>query len=393
VTAPLDGLLVADFSRVVAGPLVAATLGDLGAEVVKVERPGAGDDTRAWGPPWFDPGTGPEASYHLAPNRNKRSVLLDLHDPDDLLLARRLASRADVVVENFRVGTMARFGLDHDTIAATNPGVVTCSIEGFGDTPAAAELAGYDLLAQAMSGLMSITGAADGPPTKAGVALVDVLAALHAAVGVLAALTERQQTGRGRRVQVSLFDAALASLINQATAVVAAGEVPGRLGNRHPSIAPYTTLAAADRELALAVGNDEQFRRTCAVLGCPELADDARFVHNADRVAHVDELERRLAERLSTAPAAHWIEQLRAAGVPAGPVNDIAEAIELGRALGRDPVLVTERSDGTTVPTIRPPIRLTPAADERRAAPPRLGEHDAEVRAWLSTLPDPAPRP
>lgn len=389
--APLEGLLVADFSRVVAGPLVASTLGDLGAEVVKVERPGTGDDTRAWGPPWFDPGTGPEASYFLAPNRNKRSVLLDLDDPDDRRLARRLAAAADVVVENFRPGTMARFGLDHATVAATNPGVVTCSIEGFGDTPAAAALPGYDLLAQATSGLMSVTGHPDGPPLKAGVALIDVLCALYATVGVLAALEDRHRSGRGRLVQVSLFDAALSSLINQATSVVAAGVTPGRLGNRHPSIAPYTTLAAADRDLVVAVGNDAQFRALCRVLDLPGLADDPRFGTNAERVAHVDDLETLLAERLRTAPAQRWIDDLRDAGVPAGAVNDIAEAVELGRRLGRDPVLVTERSDGSEVPTVRSPLRFTPPVPERRGAPPRLGEHDAEVRAWLATRADPTP--
>jgi crotonobetainyl-CoA:carnitine CoA-transferase CaiB-like acyl-CoA transferase len=374
VKPPLDGLVVADFSRVLAGPLVTMLLGDLGADVVKVERPGAGDDTRAWGPPWHDG----ESTYFLGLNRNKRSLLLDLTSPDDRTLAVRLASRADVLVENFKPGTAERFGLGYDELAAHNPRLVYASITGFGPQPGGADLPGYDLLVQAASGLMSVTGEAEGRPLKVGVALVDVVTGLYTTIGVLAALEARHATGRGQRVDVSLLAAALAALVNQASAHVVAGAVPRRAGNRHPSIAPYETFDAADRPFVLACGNDAQFAKVADAVGRPELAADERFATNAARVANVGELSTVLGACFATGPAAEWIERLTAAGVPAGPINDLAEAFAMARAVGLDAIWPGP------VPTVAHPIALSATPAAPRLPPPRLGAHDAELRAWLS---------
>jgi crotonobetainyl-CoA:carnitine CoA-transferase CaiB-like acyl-CoA transferase len=370
----LDGLLVADFSRVLAGPFCTQTLGDLGADVVKVERPGAGDDTRAWGPPWVDHG----ATYYLGLNRNKRSITLDLADPADARLARRLAQRADVLVESFRPGTIDRLGLGYDAIAENNSRVVYCSISAFGSGEQAARLPGYDLLLQAMSGLMSVTGEPEGRPLKVGAALIDMICGLYATTAVLAALQARERTGRGQHVEVSLMDSALAGLLNQASAHLNAGVVPGRLGNRHPSITPYETFRAADGDFALAVGNDAIFGRLCEAIGRPELGGDERFATNASRLEHREELGSLLEGAFHTAPAAEWVQRLSAAGVPAGPINDIEQAFAFAQALGLEPVWET---DG--IRTVRSPIRMsdTPAAARRR--PPALGEHDGELRAWL----------
>jgi crotonobetainyl-CoA:carnitine CoA-transferase CaiB-like acyl-CoA transferase len=375
VTAPaLDGVLVADLSRVLAGPLCTMMLGDLGADVVKVERPDGGDDTRHWGPPWVDEG----ATYYLALNRNKRSVTLDYKDPEDLALARELCARADVVVESFRPGTIERLGLGYDAVAEGNPGVVYCSISAFGSGEQAAKLPGYDLLLQAMSGLMSVTGESEGRPLKVGAPVIDVMCGQLATIAVLAALRARERDGRGQHVEVSLMDTALAGLLNQASAHVSTGVVPGRLGNRHPSIAPYETFAAADGDFAVAVGNEAIFGRLCEVIGRPELATDSRFATNADRRTHRDALGEELEAAFSARPAAEWVAALGAAGVPAGPINDLAEAFAFAEDLGLEPV---DETDG--VRTVRSPLRLgaTPAAVRRR--PPRLGEHSDEIRAWL----------
>jgi crotonobetainyl-CoA:carnitine CoA-transferase CaiB-like acyl-CoA transferase len=370
----LDGLLVADFSRVLAGPFCTQTLGDLGADVVKVERPGAGDDTRTWGPPWVEHG----ATYYLGLNRNKRSITLDLADPADARLARRLAQRADVLVESFRPGTIDRLGLGYDAVAESNPRVVYCSISAFGSGEQAARLPGYDLLLQAMSGLMSVTGEPEGRPLKVGAALIDMICGLYATTAVLAALQARERTARGQHVEVSLMDSALAGLLNQASAHLNAAVVPGRLGNRHPSITPYETFRAADGDFALAVGNDAIFGRLCEAIGRPELAGDERFATNALRLEHREELGSLLEGAFHAAPAAEWVQRLSAAGVPAGPINDIAQAFAFAQALGLEPVWDT---DG--IRTVRSPIRMsdTPAAARRR--PPALGEHDGELRAWL----------
>ncbi len=372
---PLDGVLVADFSRVLAGPYATMLLGDLGADVVKVERPPDGDDTRAWGPPWSDGG---ESTYFLGVNRNKRSVRLDLGSDPDLAAARSLVERADVVVENFKPGGLDRLGLGYDAVRIANPGVVYASITGFG-RGAGADLPGYDLLVQAVGGLMSVTGPAPGEPTKVGVALVDVVTGLHAAVGVLAALRHRERTGQGQRVEVNLLSSLLSALVNQTSGYVEAGDVPGIIGNRHPSIAPYEVLPTADRPLAVAVGNDRQFRALCEVLGRPALADDPRFATNPARVGHRDELAAALTAELAHRPAADWVQGLTAAGVPCGPINDVAEAVRLADALGLDPV-----ADAGGVRTIADPIGLSATPVTYRTRPPSVGADDDWLATWLA---------
>jgi len=373
----LAGIRVADFSRVLAGPYATMLLGDLGADVIKVEPP-EGDETRRWGPPFAEDGT---ATYYLAVNRNKRSVVLDLRDPLDRARARRLAERADVMVENFRPGVAERFGLGFDDLAEANPGLVYCSLSGFGHA-GGADRPGYDFLVQAVGGLMSVTGTPDGPPLKVGVALVDVLAGLHAAVGIVAALHRREVDGRGQRVDVSLLGSLLAALVNQASAVLEGGVVPGRLGNRHPSIAPYETLETADGPLAVAVGNDRQFRALAGVLGLPALADDPRFHTNAARVAHRDELATVLEEALARADRATWERRLREVGVPAGPILDIAAAFELAGALGLDPVAVVA---GRRTPAS--PLGLSADPPTYRLPPPALDADGPTLRAWLDAEP------
>ena len=367
-TGPLEGLLVADFSRVLAGPFAAMTLGDLGADVVKVERPGGGDDTRAWGPPWH----GEDSTYYLGLNRNKRSVALDLGEAEDRELARALGERADVLIESFRPGLMASWGLDGDTLRERNPRLVSCSVTAFGSSERAAGLPGYDLLLQAMGGPMSVTGEAGGAPVKVGAAVVDLVAGLLAVAGIEAALVERERTGAGRHVEVSLLDSVLTSLLNQGSGWVSAGALPSRLGNRHPSIAPYETYEAADRPFAVAAGNDRLFARLCEAAGLPELAAEERFATNTARVANIAELGEALEAVFRTRPAAHWVEALRAANVPVGPINDVAEAYALADELGLEPVI---EADG--VPLARPPVGTL------RRRPPRLDEHGDEIRAWL----------
>jgi crotonobetainyl-CoA:carnitine CoA-transferase CaiB-like acyl-CoA transferase len=356
-------------------------LGDLGANVIKVESP-AGDETRAWGPPWTEDRT---STYYLAVNRNKRSVVLDLKADTDRALAHKLATRADVVIENFRPGTMERFGLGYGDLAQVNPGLVFCSITGFGRA-AGADLPGYDLLAQALGGLMSITGSEDGPPTKVGVALVDVLAGLFAVSGILAALIERGKSGEGQRLDISLMSSILAGLVNQASAHVVAGKVPVRIGNRHPSISPYETYAAKDGDLVIAVGNDHQFQRLVAAIGQAELADDERFRTNGARVENSEALRERLQHSLQARTRSEWMTVLAAERIPCGPVNDIAEAFDLAEKLGLDPVA---RADGLT-PQVASPIKLSRTPTAYRQAPPALGADSDEVRAWLESLPPPA---
>jgi crotonobetainyl-CoA:carnitine CoA-transferase CaiB-like acyl-CoA transferase len=371
---PLDGILVADFSRVLAGPLCTMVLADLGADVVKVERPDGGDDTRAWGPPFVEEGS----TYYLGLNRGKRSLALDLGDPEDVEVARELARRADVVVQSFRPGLMERWGLDHETVARANPGVVSCSISAFGSGEAAASLPGYDLLLQAMSGLMSVTGEPDGPPLKVGSALIDMVCGLHAAIGVQAALRARERDGVGQHVEINLMDSALAGLLNQGSAHVLAGVVPERMGNRHPSIAPYETFTAADGQLAVACGNDAIFARLCAAIEVPELATDERFASNAARMEHRDALGDELSARFAGQTAEEWVTRLTDAGVPAGPIHDVAQAFAFAQELGLEPVVEV---DG--VRTVRSPLRLSGTPVDVRRRPPRLGEHSDELRTWL----------
>jgi crotonobetainyl-CoA:carnitine CoA-transferase CaiB-like acyl-CoA transferase len=384
---PLDGCLVADFSRVLAGPLATMVLGDLGATVVKVEHP-AGDDTRRWGPPFF----GRESTYYLSVNRNKRSVVLDLATPAGRADAVRLAERATVLVENFRPGRLAGFGLAYEQLAARNPGLVYCSISGFGgEGSPGADLAGYDFVVQAVSGLMDITGPEGGPPSKVGVAVVDVLTGLQAAIGILAALQARATSGRGQRVEVSLFASALAALVNQASAYLNAGTVPHAMGNRHPSITPYETLAAADGELAVAVGNDAQFATLCAALDQPSLADDARFGTNPQRVAHRTELTAALESLLSNRTVAEWVGALQEAGIPCGPVNDVAAAFAQAERLGFAPVAIPGLDGDPAVRTVANPLGLSRSPVVYRRPPPALGQDTDEVLAWLRAEEDAGP--
>ncbi len=373
---PLDGVVVADFSRILAGPLATQTLAELGATVIKVERPGSGDDTRSWGPPfWNDTST-----YFASVNKGKRSIALDLQDPDDLALAHTLIGRSDILVENFRPGVMERLGLGYTTLAADHPGLVYCSISGFGRDGQAAALPGYDLMIQAMAGWMHVTGQPDGPPTKVGMAVVDVVAGLYATAGVLAALSERHLTGRGRHVHVSLFESALAGLINLASGYLLAGDDHHRDGNRHPSIAPYEPVRAADRHFALAAANDTLFVRTCQVLDRPELAHDPRFATNPDRRRNVDDLIAELERTLMTRPAADWIAELRDAGVPVGEIHTLAEAFEFASDLGLD--AVEEGAAGFT--GLRSPIRMSETRAPSVTPPPRLDADGDDLRRRLA---------
>jgi crotonobetainyl-CoA:carnitine CoA-transferase CaiB-like acyl-CoA transferase len=372
--APLDGIRVLDLSRVLAGPLCTQVLGDLGADVVKVERPGEGDDTRHWGPPF----AGPDAAYFLSLNRNKRSIVLDLRSIEGADAARRLALRADVLIENFRPGLMDRFGLGLGDLRRANPRLVTCSLTAFGDdVPETASRPGYDIIVQALSGLMSITGERGGEPTKAGVALLDVITGLYAAIGIVAAVRERERTGRGRHVSVALFDASVAALVNQAANYLIGGVVPEAMGTEHPNIVPYQVFHAADRPFVLAVGNDRLFRRTCEVLGTPDLADDPRFSTNEARVANRAALIPILAEAFGTRTAADWLRELEEAAVACAPIRRLDEvfASPEGAALIRE---VADPSHGP-LRLVADPIRFDGEPAGAPLPPPTLGQHTSEV--------------
>ena len=370
---PLSGVLVADLSRVLAGPYATMLLGDLGADVIKVERPGSGDDTRAWGPPYAPDGT---STYFASVNRNKRSIALDLTDDGDLAIAQRLTGVADVVIENFAAGSLARYRLDAESCLARNPRAIYCSITGFG-SGAGAELPGYDLLVQAMGGLMSVTGIDE--PTKAGVAVVDVLTGLHATVAILAGLRERDRTGRGQVIEVSLLSSLLSSLVNQSGAYAGAGVVPGLLGNAHPSIAPYEAYAASDRSMVLAVGNDGQFRALMQVLGLTSLADDPRFSTNPARVAHRSELNAALAPVLASRTADDWHHALMTVGVPCGPINGIDDAFALATRLGLPGLVEVEGSR-----QVASPAQLSDTPVAYRLAPPGLDSGRQDVLRELA---------
>lgn len=377
--AALKGVRVADFSRVLAGPYATMMLADLGADVIKIEGP-EGDGTRQWKPPANSAG---QSTYFAGTNRNKRSIVCDLKEAAGIEEAKRLAFSADVVIQNFKPGTMEKFGLGYADVAKENPGVIYCSVSGFGEDKGAA-LPGYDLLVQAVGGLMSITGPADGEPSKVGVALVDVLTGMNAVIGIEAALLAREKTGRGQHVQVNLLSSLLSALVNQASSTLETGKSPSRMGNAHPSIAPYETVRAADTEIALAVGTDGQFTALTKLLGVPELAADARFVHNENRVAHRTELRALLEERLAEHPADHWLPQMTAANIPAGKVNTIAQAIELASELGLNPVAETALSQGGaehTIRTIANPITLSDTPATYLIAPPELGANQGAD--WL----------
>ncbi|KJK50674.1 carnitine dehydratase [Lentzea aerocolonigenes] len=369
---PLDGLLVADFSRVLAGPYATMLLADMGASVVKVEGP-AGDETRTWMPPVRDD----VSTYYLGINRGKRSIALDLRDSGDVELARELARRADVLIENFKPGGLAKYGLDHAAVSAVNSRVIYASITGFGSGEGK-HVPGYDLMVQAISGLMSLTGDPDGPPYRAGISVFDVMAGNHAVIGILAALRHRDATGQGQLVEVNLLSSALTGLVNHSSAYVAGGVVPYRMGNAHPSVFPYEPLPTADNDLIVAAANDGQFRKLCEVLGLSEVPDDPRFARNADRTRNREELRPLLLERLRTRGAVEWFDLLVAAGVPCGPINTIDGGFAMAERFGLDPVV-----EVGGMPTTRHPIRFSETPAVYELPPPGLDEHGEEIRAWL----------
>jgi crotonobetainyl-CoA:carnitine CoA-transferase CaiB-like acyl-CoA transferase len=370
---PLDGLVVADFSRVLAGPYATMLLADLGADVVKVEGPN-GDDTRHWTPPK----RGDVGTYFLAINRNKRSIALDFADPDDLAVAHRLAGRADIVIQNFKPGGLRRFGLDYDSVRALNPKTVYCSISGFGSGEGAS-LPGYDLLVQASSGLMSLTGSPDGPGYRAGISVFDVVTGLHSTIGILAALRHRDQTGEGQHIETNLLSSAMSSMVNQTSAYVAGDVVPHRMGNAHLSLFPYEPMPTGDGELIVIAGNDGQFRKLSAELGNAELADDERFATVSSRNENREELRPLLVELLAKRTAQEWFDMLSAAGVACGPINSIDDGVRLAEKLGLEPVV---EIDG--VPTVRNPIRFSATPVTYRYPPPDLDGDSAQIRSWLA---------
>ncbi len=371
-TGPLSGLLVADFSRIVAGPLAAQILGDLGAEVIKVEHPD-GDDPRRWGPPWTEDGV---STYFLAANRNKRSIRLDLKDPADLALAHTLAERADVLLENMKPGGMDGLGFGYGDVVAANPGLIYVSLSGYGSRSVRP---GYDFLLQAESGLMSTTGTADGQRLKVGVPAVDIFAAHYATIGACAALFERETSGVGQHVELSLMGAAQASLLNQASAWLNGGVVPHPMGNSHPSITPYEPFEATDGTFVVATASEPQWRSLCEILGLEDLIADSRYRTNADRVEHRAELLRILGERFATRPRSAWIADLADAGIPCGAVNDIPGGLALAVTEGVEPTIELGGRKG-----IASPLGFSRTPVSYRLPPPGLGEHDGELRAWLS---------
>jgi len=371
----LAGLRVIDFSRVLAGPYGTMLLADLGADVIKVEHPQGGDDTRQWGPPWLDG----ESAYFLSVNRNKRSLTLNLKHPKGQELARRLAIKADVLVENFKVGTMAKYGLDYQTLSVQNPGLVYCSITGYGQYGPDRERAGYDFIVQAEAGLMSIIGPPEGPPYKVGVAIVDITAGMFASHAILAALYSRQQTGRGQMIDIALLDAQIAWLANVAQNYLVSGESPKRYGNAHANIVPYEVFQTSDGYLALGVGNDKQYQRLCEVAGRVDLWEDARFQTNPGRVIHREELIPKLQEVFLSRPTAAWIEQITAIGIPVGPINDIPTVIGHPQVQARQMVQKVKRPDGEDVPQLGPVAKFTGTPARIYRHPPRLGEHTQEI--------------
>jgi crotonobetainyl-CoA:carnitine CoA-transferase CaiB-like acyl-CoA transferase len=374
---PLSGLLIADFSRVLAGPYCTMLLADLGADVIKVESP-SGDDTRTWMPPVTEDGT---STYFLAINRNKRSVALDLKDEGDRALAQELARRADVLVQNFKPGGLTRFGLDYDAVSAVNPSVIYASISGFG-SGGGKDLPGYDLMVQAMSGLMSLTGDADGPPYRAGISAFDVMAGLHTAIAILAALNHRNQTGEGQHLDASLMASAMSGMVNQTSAYAAAGVVPFRMGNSHPSLFPYEPLPTGAGDLIVTAGNDAQFRKLCDVLGAPELPLDPRFATNPGRTANRDILRPLLAEKLAVKSAAEWFDALIAVGVPCGPINTVDKGIAFAEKIGLEPIVTAGTGDKSR-PVLRHPVTFSKTPARYPLAPPELDEQGDEIRAWL----------
>ncbi|HCX32781.1 MAG TPA: CoA transferase [Rhodocyclaceae bacterium] len=386
MTGPLKDLRVLDLSRVLAGPWCSQLLADLGAEVIKVERPGTGDDTRAWGPPWLRDEAGrdtAESAYCLCANRGKRSIALDLARPEGARIARELAAKSDVLIENYKVGALARYGLDHASLAALNPRLIYCSITGFGQDGPRAREAGYDFIVQGLGGLMSITGRPDGEPgagpLKVGVAVTDLMTGMYAAVAVLAALAHRARSGEGQTIELALLDCTVAMLANQATNYLASGRSPGRLGNAHPNIVPYQSFAAADGDVIVAVGNDGQFRRYCEAIGRPGLADDPRFATNRARVANRAPLVALLEPIMAQRRSREWVERLEAAGVPCGPINRIEEVFADPQVIHRGMKIELEHPLAGRVSLVGNPIRMSATPIEYRDPPPLRGQHGAQI--------------
>jgi crotonobetainyl-CoA:carnitine CoA-transferase CaiB-like acyl-CoA transferase len=375
---------VLDLTRVLAGPWASQLLADYGADVIKVERPAGGDDTRAWGPPWLADKTGEDtadAAYFLAANRNKRSMCVDLSKPDGANIVRELARQSDVLLENFKVGTMARFGLAFDDLRADNRALICCSITAYGQVGSRAGQPGYDAMIQASGGLMSITGDADGAPQKAGVAIADIMAGMYATSAVLAALVARGTTGEGQSIDVPLYDSQVAWLANQNMNFLIGGGTPGRMGSAHPNLAPYQSFATADGHLMLAVGNDRQFEACLDCLGLAALKGDPRFARNADRVAHRDSLIGELSAAFVRAATADWLEKLAAHGVPAGPINTIADVLTDEFAVERKLVRMMPHRLAGDVPVVANPVGFSSTPVSYRRGPPVLGEHTAEILA------------
>jgi crotonobetainyl-CoA:carnitine CoA-transferase CaiB-like acyl-CoA transferase len=374
-TPPLDGLLIVDLTRVLSGPYCTMLLADMGARVIKIEQPGCGDDTRGWGPPFL----GDESAYFLSVNRNKESLTLDLKQPDARRILAQLLDRADVLVENFRPGTMERLGFGYETVSARWPSVVYASISGFGQTGPRRDQPGYDAVIQAEAGLMSITGEAGGPALRLGVAIADIVSGMFAAQGIAMALLARARSGRGQLVDIGMLDSTAALLTYQAANYFATGRAPERLGNRHPTIVPYETFEAADGEFVLAVGNDDLWKRLCSVMGLAGLADDPRFATNRGRVQHYGELEPILVERLRTRTRAEWIASLNAEGVPCGAVRDVAEVLNDPQLSARAMIESVEHATLGTVRVLGVPIKLSATPGAVRTAPPTLGQHTDQI--------------
>ena len=384
MTAPLKGLRVFDLTRILAGPTCTQLLGDLGADIIKVERPGQGDDTRKWGPPYLKDRTGADTSqsaYYLSSNRNKRSVTIDIAQPEGQALAKRLIAKCDILVENFKVGGLAKYGLSYADLKADNPGLIFCSITGFGQTGPYAPRAGYDYLAQGMGGMMSLTGEPDGVPMKVGVGIADVMCGMYASTAILAALRHRDRTGEGQAIDLALLDTQIAWLINEGLNYLTSGELPKRQGDEHPNIVPYKVMPCADGHVIVAVGNDGQFARFCELAGAPELAEDPRFRTNSDRVRNRRALYDILPEYTVKKTQGEWLEGLEERGVPAGPVNNLdqvfadPQVIERGMKL----TLPLEDSESGQVDLIANPIKLSGTPVEYRNPPPTMGQHTDQV--------------
>jgi crotonobetainyl-CoA:carnitine CoA-transferase CaiB-like acyl-CoA transferase len=384
MTGPLHGLRVFDLTRILAGPTCTQLLGDLGAEVIKIERPGQGDDTRKWGPPFAKDADGEdtaESAYYLSSNRNKRSVTIDIAQPEGQALAKRLIARSDILVENFKAGGLASYGLAYDDLKEAEPRLVYCSITGFGQTGPYAPRAGYDYLAQGMGGMMSLTGETEGEPMKVGVGIADVVCGLYAATAILAALHSRDETGRGQHIDLALLDTQVAWLVNEGLNYLTSGQVPARLGNEHPNIVPYKTLPCSDGYFILAVGNDRQFQRFCDLAGAPELPRDARFATNSDRVRNRAALYALLPEITRRKTAREWLDGLAALGVPAGPVNTLDQVFSDPQVQHRGMKLTMPYpgSERGTVDLIGNPIKLSETPVDYREPPPRMGQHTESV--------------